>query len=110
MKIGFGDGGLAKLFNDYAALEKRFGATLAESIGLRLGVLDAARHLGCLPRRAPMGLACDDEAQAIFSINLQSTHRLQFPAVVPKGQRKGFVPEHIEEIIVTGVVEARHHG
>ena len=110
MKIGFGDGGLAKLFNDYAALEKRFGATLAESVALRLGVLDAARHLGCVPQRSPIGLACDDEARGIFSVNLRSKHRLQFQAVVPKGRRKGVVREHVEEIIVTGVVEARHHG
>ena len=73
MKIGFGDGGLAKLLNDYAALETRFGATLAESVAIRLGVLAAARHVGCLPRRAPIGLECDDEAQGIFSIDLGST-------------------------------------
>jgi len=109
MKIGFGDGGLAKLLNDYAALETRFGATLAESVAIRLGVLAAARHVGCLPRRAPIGLECDDEAQGIFSIDLGSTHRLQFRAVVAKEKRKKLAREKMEEIVVTGVVEVRPH-
>lgn len=78
VEICFADPLLCKVFNTFAELEARYGASLARTISLRMSVLKAVGGLGEVPPDPPVCLTALGRGE--FSVRLQPARRLRFRA------------------------------
>lgn len=107
VRITFPDASTQRVFSDYGQLEARFGKNLASKIATRLAALAAARNLGRIPRRPPIGLR-PLGAPGHYAVDLPPGHRLRLSAVngngvANEGRQDDVDGGQIEEIEVLGV-------
>jgi len=79
--IGFTDGKIRRLFNDFGLLCDRYGVDLAEIIATRMGVLRGAKHLGLVPQRPPVSLRPVDGSPLAFTVDLAPPRKLGIGAL-----------------------------
>ncbi len=85
--ICFRKAGLCRVFNDARLLRKRYGDDLASRIATRMAVLKAAKHLGLVPQRPPIGLCKHDGSPTTFTVDVDPPRRLRFVAIGTRQQR-----------------------
>src|SRR5690242_13347015 len=98
VEIGFRDARLCRIFNHYDLLQTRYGPHLASKIALRLAVLRAAKHLGLVPKRRPIGLRPLDGSTRAFTVELNPPRKLRFEAANSKSRGVRLSLEEIRSV------------
>ncbi len=109
MDISFRTRKLKKTFNDADALQKAYGARMANVIARRMAVLKWARNLAAVPITPPERrhqLAGDRDEQ--FAVDLVQPYRLVFSPdhdPVPRRDDGGIDTERVTAITIEDVVD-----
>lgn len=101
MRIGFPDGGSARMFSEFALMERAFGSEVAYKLANRLALLSAADSLALVPTTPPIEFrALNRESR--FAVSVSPKLQLVFRAVDGAAARSGDL-RRVTEIKIDGV-------